>query len=163
MDKKSNNISVLKIGIKLLVFIIISCLCLYFIMKADKTTTNTQNTQEHNNNIAQTEENTNDTKKQINKTECIEDTDVLEPKSTFGWEKPIITNYAWESGIYYEGFSNVDGISAYNEYREDLLSKGYNLVKEENDDDATIYTYSKNGLDVILRVQQKMFEITLSK
>ena len=41
MDKKSNNISVLKIGIKLLVFIIISCLCLYFIMKADKRTTNT--------------------------------------------------------------------------------------------------------------------------
>lgn len=143
-------------GKTIIVFIMIvvgCCLGLFFIMKFEKTSD--KNT-ETNTNVTSTQK--------VNRNyEYIEDTDVFKPKNAFGWGKPVITNYAWESGTYYEAYGNVDATSAYNEYKEYLTNKGYTFQNEKQDGDAKIYTYEKNNLTVIFRIQSKMFEITLSK
>lgn len=159
--------SIVKIIIVFITIIVGCCLGLFFIMKYEKTsdTTNNSSSNTSNNTDKNTETNIDTTSAQtINRNyEYIEDTDVFKPKNAFGWGKPIITNYAWESGMFYEAYRNVDGVKAYNEYKEYLINKGYTFQNEKQDGDAKIYTYEKNDLTVIFRIQSKMFEITLSK
>lgn len=155
--KRSN--SVLKTLIIIVMIVVGCCVGLYYIMKPEKTS-NLKNDSSNNVSKDKNESVNNNENKNY---EYIEDTDIFTPRSAFGWGKPFITNYAWESGFYYEGFVNVDGISAYNEYKEYLLLKEYELIKEEKLDETMMYTYSKDGLNVILGVKSNTFEITLSK
>lgn len=156
MQKKD---SILKTMLIIIIIITGSCVGLYYIMKSEKTSNSTTNT---SSNILK-ETNKSVINNENKNYEYIEDTDIFTPRSAFGWGKPFITNYAWESGFYYEAFGNVDGISAYNEYKEYLLLKEYELIKEEKLDETMMYTYSKDGLNVILGVKSNTFEITLSK
>ena len=159
MANHSKQTSALKTIIIILLIIIGCSLGLYFIMKYDKNTVSSNNSQLDNSYSKHEKINTQNS---IN-LEYIEDTDVFTPRSAFGWSKPVITNYSWNYGMYYEAFGNVDGISAYNKYKEDLLSKGYKFIKEEKMGQTTMYTYSKNELSVIFGVKQNTFEITLTK
>lgn len=154
--KRSN--SVLKTLIIIIMIVVGCCVGLYYIMKSEKTS----NLKNDSSNISK-DKNESVNNNENKNYEYIEDTDIFKPRSAFGWGKPFITNYAWESGFYYEAFGNVDGINAYNKYKEYLLSKEYELIKEEKLDETMMYTYSKDGLKVILGVKSNTFEITLSK
>lgn len=161
MAKYQKKTNTLKSTIIILLIIVGCSIGLYFIMRYEKTSGNSNNTQSNSINDTKTADNLQDNPNL--KYEYIEDTDVFKPQSTFGWEKPVITNYAWENGMYYEAFGNVDGKNAYEKYKKDLLSKGYKFIKEEKVDNTMMYTYSKDGLNVILGIQSNSFEITLSK
>lgn len=102
-------------------------------------------------------------------------TDVVSCQSMFGWGKPAIELDSYDSeGSYYAGYQQfpempdydyeVDGIDAYTKYDAYLISAGYSLQSSEADNDgATHYTYVGNTNTIYLRIQPKIFEITIKK
>ena len=147
------NDSILKTMLIIIIIIAVSCIGIYYIMKSEKTS----NLKNDSSNNTSKDENKSLINNEIKNYEYIEDTDIFTPRSAFGWGKPFITNYAWESGFYYEAFGNVDGMSAYNEYKEYLLLKEYELIKEEKYEvivDEEIAKKARVGIQRMLDLSQ---------